>query len=52
MARLAVLSNLWLAFLFASILSVRGFDWREFATYAAVVTAYVTVVVVGLLLVF
>ncbi|AGB38369.1 TIGR00366 family protein [Natronococcus occultus] len=48
----AGVSNLWLAFLFASVLSIYGFDWREFATYAAAVTAYVSVVVVGLLLVF
>ena len=48
----AGISNLWLAFLFASILSVRGFDWREFARYAGVVTAYMAVVVLGLLLAF
>lgn len=48
----AGVSNLWLAFLFASILSIRGFDWREFTKYAAVVTVYVSVVVLGLLLVF
>ncbi|ELY57910.1 hypothetical protein [Natronococcus jeotgali] len=48
----AGVSNLWLAFLFASVLSIYGFDGREFATYAAAVTAYVSVVVVGLLLVF
>ncbi|WP_049927424.1 TIGR00366 family protein [Halopiger goleimassiliensis] len=47
----AGVSNLWLAFLFASVLSLRGFDWREFVRYAAVVTVYVTVVVVGLLVV-
>ncbi|TYL39404.1 short chain fatty acid transporter [Natronococcus pandeyae] len=45
-------SNLWLAFLFASVLSLYGFDWREFASYAAVVTLYVSAVVLGLLLVF
>ncbi|NKE34840.1 TIGR00366 family protein [Natronococcus sp. JC468] len=48
----AGISNLWLAFLFASVLSIYGFDWREFVTYAAAVTAYVSVVVVGLLLAF
>ncbi|WP_126661169.1 TIGR00366 family protein [Haloterrigena salifodinae] len=47
----AGVSNLWLAFLFAGILSIRGFDWREFATYAAIVTLYVSAVVLGLLLV-
>ena len=47
----AGLSNLWLGFLFASILSLYGFDWREFVRYAGAVTAYVTVVVAGLLLV-
>ncbi|GAB3675628.1 TIGR00366 family protein [Halopiger thermotolerans] len=48
----AGLSNLWLGFLFASFLSLYGFDWREFVRYAGAVTVYVTAVVVGLLLVF
>jgi short-chain fatty acids transporter len=48
----AGVSNLWLAFLFASVLSIYGFDWREFATYAAAVTLYVSAVVLGLLVVF
>ncbi|KYH25152.1 short chain fatty acid transporter [Halalkalicoccus paucihalophilus] len=41
----AGLSNLWLGFLFCGILSIRGFDWREFVRYAAVITVYVSVVV-------
>lgn len=48
----AGISNLWLAFLFASILSIPGFEWREFVRYAAVVTGYMAVVILGLLLVF
>ncbi|RKD95249.1 TIGR00366 family protein [Halopiger aswanensis] len=48
----AGLSNLWLGFLFASLLSLYGFDWREFVRYAGAVTVYVTAVVVGLLLLF
>lgn len=48
----AGVSNLWLAFLFAGILSIYGFDWREFVTYAAAVTVYMTVVVLGLLVIF
>lgn len=47
----AGVSNLWLAFLFAGILSIYGFDWREFMTYAAVITVYMTVVVLGLLVI-
>ncbi|MDL5363506.1 TIGR00366 family protein [Halalkalicoccus sp. NIPERK01] len=47
----AGLSNLWLGFLFCGILSIRGFDWREFARYAAVVSVYVVVVVGASLLV-
>lgn len=46
----AGLSNLWLGFLFAGILSLPGFEWREFVRYAAAVTVYVTVLVLGLLL--
>ncbi|MCL7416629.1 MAG: TIGR00366 family protein [Halalkalicoccus sp.] len=41
----AGLSNLWLGFLFCGILSIRGFDWREFVRYAAVISVYVSVVV-------
>ena len=48
----AGVSNLWLAFLFAGLLSIYGFDWREFATYAAVITGYVAAVVLALLVVF
>lgn len=48
----AGVSNLWLAFLFASVLTIHGFDWREFVRYAGVVTGYVTVVVVALLVIF
>lgn len=48
----AGISNLWLSFLFVSLLGIYGFDWREFVRYAAIITAYVTVVVVVLLFVF
>ena len=48
----AGISNLWLEFLFAGILSLPGFEWREFVRYAAIVTVYVTVLVLGLLLLF
>lgn len=41
----AGLSNLWLGFLFCGVLSIRGFDWREFTRYAAVISVAVTVVV-------
>ncbi len=41
----AGLSNLWLGFVFLGVLSIRGFDWREFARYAAVISVYVSVVV-------
>lgn len=41
----AGLSNLWLGFLFCGILSVRGFDWRLFTRYAAVLSVYVVAVV-------
>ncbi len=47
----AGVSNLWLAFLFASVFSLYGFDWREFMKYAAIVTVYVTFIVLGLFLV-
>lgn len=47
----AGLSNLWLGFLFLGVLSIRGFDWREFARYAAVISVYVTAVVAVSLLV-
>lgn len=48
----AGVSNLWLAFLFAGILSIYGFDYREFAKYAGIVTIYISVVVLGLVAVF
>lgn len=48
----AGLSNLWLGFLFAGILSIRGFEWREFVRYAAAITAYVVVVVLVAAIVF
>ncbi|QLK26133.1 TIGR00366 family protein [Natrinema zhouii] len=48
----AGVSNLWLGFVFAGILSISGFDWLEFAKYAGVITLYVSAVVLGLLLVF
>lgn len=45
----AGVSNLWLGFLFAGIVStIYGFDWREYVRYAAIVTVYVSVVVVVL----
>ncbi|WP_122088227.1 TIGR00366 family protein [Halalkalicoccus subterraneus] len=47
----AGLSNLWLGFLFCGILSIRGFDWRLFAKYAAVLSGYVLAVVSAALLV-
>lgn len=48
----AGLSNLWLGFLFAGVLSIQGFDWREFLRYAAVLSVYVAVVVLAVLVVF
>ncbi|NHN48095.1 short-chain fatty acid transporter [Halostella sp. JP-L12] len=49
----AGVSNLWLGFLFVGVIAaVYGFDWREFVRYAAAVTAYVSVVVITLLVVF
>lgn len=48
----AGVSNMWLAFLFASILSIWGFSARLFAKYAAVITGYVSLVVVVSLLLF
>lgn len=48
----AGLSNLWLGFLFLGVLSIGGFDWREFVRYAAVITVHVSVVVLSLVLVF
>lgn len=48
----AGLSNLWLGFLFAGILGVRGFEYREFVKYAGVVSLYVVAVVVASMLVF
>lgn len=47
----AGVSNLWLGFVFAGLLSLYGFDWREFAKYATIVTLYVSAVVIGLLLI-
>lgn len=43
----AGLSNLWLGFLFVGLLPVPGCDWPSFVRYAAVVTGYVSVVVLG-----
>lgn len=43
----AGLSNLWLGFLFLGVLSVRGFDPREFVRHAAAVTGYVSLVVLA-----
>lgn len=49
----AGVSNIWLGFLFAGTLTtIYGFDWREYLRYAAAITAYVSAVVIGLLLVF
>lgn len=49
----AGVSNLWLGFLFVGVVgTIYGFDWREYVRYAAAVTAYVSVVVIALLLVF
>ena len=48
----AGLSNLWLGSLFLGVLSIGGFDWREFVRYAAVITVYVSAVVLSLVLVF
>lgn len=39
----AGLSNLWLG-----VLSIGGFGWREFVRYAAVITVYVSTVVLSL----
>lgn len=44
----AGLSNLWLGFLFLGVLSIGGFGWREFVRYAAVITVYVSTVVLSL----
>jgi|GEM_PF-4288506 len=38
-------SNIWLGFLFAGILSIKGFDWREYVRYAFTITVYVSAVV-------
>ncbi len=46
----AGLSNLWLGFVFAGTLPDGGIDWREFVRYAAVITAYVSLVVLVALL--
>lgn len=49
----AGVSNLWLGFLFVSLIStVSGFSWREYVRYAAIVTVYMSVVVIALLAVF
>lgn len=49
----AGVSNLWLGFLFVGIIAtVYGFDWQEYVRYAATVTVYVSVVVIGLLFIF
>jgi short subunit fatty acids transporter len=48
----AGVSNLWLGFLFVGLVaSADGFDWREYLRYAAAVTAYVSAVVIVLLIV-
>jgi short subunit fatty acids transporter len=48
----AGVSNLWLSFLFVGlIVSTDGFDWREYLRYATAVTAYVSVIVIALLIV-
>ena len=49
----AGVSNLWLSFLFVGIIApISGFDWREYVRYAAAITAYVSAVVIVLLVVF
>ncbi|MDZ7729968.1 MAG: TIGR00366 family protein [Natrialbaceae archaeon] len=47
------ISNLWLGFLFLGIFAHRidGFDWLEFFHYATIITVYVSIVVIGSLLV-
>lgn len=47
----AGVSNLWLGFLFVGLVStIYGFGWREYLRYAAIVTVYVSVVVIVALL--
>jgi len=49
----AGVSNLWLGFLFVgTIATIYGFSWREYVRYAAAITAYVSVVIIALLVVF
>jgi short subunit fatty acids transporter len=45
----AGLSNLWLGFLFASLLSINGFSWREYTKYASAITIYVALIVLGVI---
>lgn len=40
----AGVSNLWVGFVFLRLFSIPGFDWRQFGTYALVVTTYVSAV--------
>ncbi|MFC7157644.1 TIGR00366 family protein [Halomarina halobia] len=47
----AGVSNLWLGFLFIGLISsISGFGWREYLRYTAIVTIYVSVVVIALML--
>lgn len=46
----AGVSNLWLGFLFAGLLSLHGFDRRTYLRYTAILTAYVSALVVAALL--
>ena len=49
----AGVSNLWLGFLFVgTIATIYGFSWREYVRYAAAITAYVSVVIIALLVIF
>jgi short subunit fatty acids transporter len=45
----AGVSNLWVGFLFLGVLGVRGFGWRRYLTYAAGLTAFLSVLVAGAL---
>jgi len=49
----AGMSNFWLSFLFIGLIgTVSSFSWSEYFRYAAVVTGYVSIVLVALLLAF
>lgn len=49
----AGVSNLWLGFLFVGLVAnTDGFDWREYLRYTVVVTAYISIVVIALLIIF